>query len=32
VSQPLSARELSIVLWNGCPETAQMAADWRQVA
>lgn len=31
-SQPLSARELAIVLWNGCPETARMAADWRQVA
>jgi transposase len=31
-SQSLSARELAIVLWNGCPETAPMAADWRQVA
>ena len=30
--QTLSARELMILLWNGCPETAQLAADWRQVA
>ena len=28
----LSARELMIVLWNGNPERAQMAQDWRQVA
>ena len=29
---PLSARELMIVLWNGDPERAQMARDWRRVA
>ena len=29
---PRSARELSIVLWNGPPERAQMAQDWRRVA
>ena len=29
---PLSARELMIVLWNGDPERAQMAQDWRRVA
>ena len=29
---PLSARELIIVLWNGDPERAQMAHDWRRVA
>jgi transposase len=29
---PLSARELLIVLWNGHPERAQMACDWRRVA
>jgi transposase len=28
---PLSARELLIVLWNGDPERAQMAQDWRRV-
>jgi hypothetical protein len=28
----LSARELAILLWNGCPDRAQMAADWRKVA
>jgi transposase len=28
---PLSARELIIVLWNGDPERAQMAQDWRRV-
>jgi hypothetical protein len=28
----LSARELMIVLWNGNPEQAQMAQDWRRVA
>lgn len=28
---PLSARELSIVLWNGNPEGAQMAQDWRRL-
>ena len=29
---PLSARELIIGLWNGDPERAQMAHDWRRVA
>jgi transposase len=29
---PLSARELVILLWNGWPDRAQMAQDWRQVA
>jgi transposase len=29
---PLSARELIILLWNGTPERAQMARDWRRVA
>jgi len=28
----LSARELMMVLWNGNPEQAQMAQDWRRVA
>ncbi len=28
----LSARELAILLWNGNPEQARMAQDWRQVA
>ena len=28
---PLSARELLIVLWNGDPERAQMADDWRRI-
>ena len=28
----LSARELQIVLWNGNPEDAAMAEDWRRVA
>ena len=28
---PLSARELRIVLWNGNPERAQMAHDWRRM-
>jgi transposase len=28
----LSARELAILLWNGYPERAQMAPEWRQVA
>jgi transposase len=27
---PLSARELLIVLWNGNPDGAQMAQDWRR--
>ena len=29
---PLSARELIILLWNGHPDRAQMAKDWRRVA
>lgn len=29
---PLSARALIILLWNGDPERAQMARDWRRVA
>jgi hypothetical protein len=29
---PLSARELIILLWNGDPERAQMAGEWRCVA
>jgi transposase len=29
---PLSARELMILIWNGDPERAQMAQDWRRVA
>jgi transposase len=29
---PLSARELIILLWNGHPDRAQMAQDWRRVA
>jgi len=29
---PLSARALIIVLWNGDPERAQMAHDWRRMA
>ena len=28
---PLSARELVILLWNGQPNRAQMAQDWRRV-
>jgi transposase len=28
---PLSARELMILMWNGDPERAQMAQDWRRV-
>jgi transposase len=28
----LSARELHILLWNGHPEAAHMAEDWRRVA
>ena len=31
-SQRLSARALQILLWNGNPEDAAMADDWRQVA
>jgi transposase len=29
---PLSARELMILIWNGHPDRAQMAQDWRRVA
>jgi transposase len=29
---PLSARALIILTWNGDPERAQMAKDWRRVA
>jgi len=29
---PLSARELLMLLWNGDPERAQMADDWRRGA
>ena len=29
---PLSARERIILTWNGNPERAQMAQDWRKVA
>ena len=28
----LAARELQVLLWNGSPDQAAMAADWRQVA
>lgn len=28
----LSARELAILLWNGDPQQARMAQDWRKVA
>jgi transposase len=28
----LSARELTVLLWNGFPARAQMAPEWRQVA
>lgn len=31
-SHRLSARELQILLWNGNPEEAGMADDWRRVA
>lgn len=31
-SQRLSARELQILLWNGNPEDAGLADDWREVA
>jgi transposase len=29
---PLSARALIILTWNGNPDRAQMAQDWRRVA
>ena len=31
-SQPLSARELQILLWNGHPKAVEWAEDWRRVA
>jgi transposase len=31
-SVSLSARELSILLWNGFPDRAQMAPEWRAVS
>jgi transposase len=31
-SHRLSARELQILLWNGNPEDAGLADDWREVA
>ncbi len=31
-STPLAARELQILLWNGHPDQADMADDWRRVA
>ena len=30
--RPLCARDLLILLWNGDPERAAMATDWRKVA
>jgi transposase len=29
---PLSARDLLILIWNGNPDRAPMAQDWRRVA
>jgi len=31
-STPLAARELLILLWNGNPQQAQMAEDWKKLA
>jgi len=31
-SRTLSPRELQVLLWNGNPELAGMAEDWRRVA
>ena len=31
-SARLSARELLIVLWNGNPQQARMADDWKKLA
>ena len=28
----LAARELQVLLWNGCLDQAALAGDWRQVA
>lgn len=30
--EPLSARELQILLWNANPKTVELAEDWRRVA
>jgi transposase len=30
-SASLSARELAIVLWNGNPQQARMADDWKKL-
>ena len=30
-STALSARELALVLWNGNPQQARMAADWKKL-
>ena len=30
--RPLSARELGVLIWNGNPDGAKMASDWRRVA
>ncbi len=32
VSTRLAARELQILLWNGHPDQARMAEDWRKLA
>ncbi len=29
---PLSARDLGVLIWNGDPQGARMAGDWRRVA
>lgn len=31
VTVRVAARELQVLLWNGCPEQAAMAADWRPI-
>jgi hypothetical protein len=31
-SARLAARELAILLWNGHPQQAQMAEDWKKLA
>ena len=31
-SVPLAARELTILLWNGFPDRAHMAPEWRAVS
>jgi transposase len=30
--RPLCARDLLLLVWNGAPERAAMATDWRKVA